>query len=111
MPTASFSNINVMGKWAEPEIQGQDVFLFTELKKQIYDANIVPNKSIDSVSEEGEKTKKTGGKKLKSKDEIPLLLPSSTQTQPILVSLKTSDINNEKLHEKVVERSIKNIAN
>src|SRR3954454_25033543 len=65
MPTAPFSNINVVGERAKPEIQGQDVSLFTELEKQIHDANIVPNKSNDSVSEEGRETKKTGGKKLK----------------------------------------------
>ena len=45
MPTASLSNINVVGGWTEPEIQGQDVFPFTELEKQIRDAKIEPSKS------------------------------------------------------------------
>ncbi|RGB22514.1 hypothetical protein C1646_775961 [Rhizophagus diaphanus] len=108
-PTASFSNINVMGGQARPEIQGQDVSPFTELEKQIRDAE--PSKSIDSVLEEGGKAKKAGGKKTKSKDGILLLIPSPVETQPISVSLKTSDIKNEELHKKVVERSIKNIAN
>ncbi len=40
MPTASISNINVVGEQTEPEIQGQDVFPFTELEKQIRDAKI-----------------------------------------------------------------------
>ena len=108
--TASLSNINVVGGQIEPKIQGQDVSPFTELEKQIRDAKIEPNKSIDSVLE-GRKAKKAGGKKSKSKDGIPPLIPSSVQTQPISVSLKTSDIKNEELHEKVVERSTKNIAN
>jgi len=67
MSTASLSNINVVGERTEPEIQGQDISPFTELKKQIHDTKIEPNKSIDSVLEEGGKAKKTGGKKLKFK--------------------------------------------
>src|SRR5262249_36242291 len=108
--TASLSNINVVGGRTKPEIQGQDVSPFTELEKQIHDAKIESSKSIDSVLEGG-KVKKAGGKKSKSKDGIPPLIPSLVETQPISVSLKTSDIKNEKLHKKAVERSIKNIAN
>ena len=99
MPTASLSNINVVGGQTEPEIQGQDVFPFTELEKQIRDAKIEPSKSIDSVLE-GEKAKKTGGKKSKSKGGLPPLIPSPIQSQPIPTS-----------HEKIVERNVKNIAN
>ncbi|CAB4439600.1 unnamed protein product [Rhizophagus irregularis] len=55
MPTASLSNINVVGRRTEPEIQGQDVSPFTELEKQIHDAKIESSKSINSVLEEGEK--------------------------------------------------------
>ena len=98
--TASLSNINVVGGRTEPEIQDQDVSPFTELEKQIRDAKIEPSKSIDSVLEEGEKAKKTGGKKLKSKGGLPPLIPSPIQSQPIPTS-----------HEKIVERNVKNIAN
>src|ERR1044071_3147318 len=59
---ASLSNINVVGRRTEPEIQGQDVSPFTELEKQISDAKIESSKSIDLVLEKGEKAKKTGGK-------------------------------------------------
>ncbi|CAB4460488.1 unnamed protein product [Rhizophagus irregularis] len=100
MPTASLSNINVVGGRTEPEIQGQDVSPFAELEKQICDGKIEPSKSIDSVLEEGGKAKKTGGKKLKSKFALAELIPSPVQTQPIPTS-----------HEKIAERNIKNIAN
>jgi hypothetical protein len=100
MPTASLSNINVVGRQTEPEIQGQDVSPFTELEKEIRDAKIEPSKSIDSVLEEGGKTKKTGGKKLKSKSALAELIPSPIQAQPIPIS-----------HEKIVENSIKTITN
>jgi hypothetical protein len=100
MPTASLSNINVVGGRTEPEIQGQDVSPFTELEKQIRDAKIEPSKSIDSVLEEGGKAKKTGGKKSKSKSALAELIPSPIQTQPIPIS-----------HEKIVENSIKTITN
>jgi hypothetical protein len=100
MPTASLSNINVVGERTEPEIQGQDVSPFTELEKQIRDAKIEPSKSIDSVLEEAEKVKKAGGKKSKSKSALAEITPSPVQTQPIPIS-----------HEKVVERSIKTVAN
>ena len=103
MPTALLSNINVVGGRTKSEIQDQDVSPFAELEKQIRDGKIKPNKSIDSVLEEGGKVKKTGGKKLKSKSALAELLPSpvpSVQTQPILTS-----------HEKIAERNIKNIAN
>ena len=98
--TASLSNINVVGGRTESEIQDQDVSPFTELEKQIRDAKIEPSKSIDSVLEEGGKAKKAGGKKSKSKDGIPPLIPSPIQSQPIPTS-----------HEKIVERNVKNIAN
>src|SRR5438552_15014042 len=63
MPTASLSNINVVG--------GQDVSPFTELEKQIRNGKIEPSKSIDSVLEEGGKAKKTAGrKKSKSKSAL-----------------------------------------
>src|SRR5437763_799639 len=100
MPTALLSNINIVGERTELEIQGQDVFPFTELEKQIRDVKIEPSKSINSVLEEGEKAKKTGGKKSKSKGELPPLILSPIQSQPILMS-----------HEKIVERNVKNIAN
>ena len=100
MPTASLSNINVVSEQTEPEIQGQDVFPFTELEKQIRDAKIEPSKSIDLVLEEGEKAKKTGEKKSKSKSVLTELIPSPVQSQPIFM-----------LHEKIAERNIKNIAN
>ena len=100
MPTALLSNINVVGERTELEIQGQDVFPFTELEKQIRDAKIEPSKSIDSVLEEAEKVKKAGGKKSKSKSALAEITPSPVQTQPIPI-----------LHEKVVERSIKTVAN
>ncbi len=100
MPTASLSNINVVGRWSEPEIQGQDISPFTELEKQICDGKIESSKSIDSVLEEGGKAKKTGGKKSKSKFALAELIPSPVQTQPIPTS-----------HEKIAERSIKTIAN
>src|ERR1043165_8911606 len=75
--TALLSNINVVSGQIESKIQGQDVFPFAELEKQIRVAKIEPNKSIDSVLEEGEKSKKAGEKKSKFKDGIPLLRPSS----------------------------------
>src|SRR5947208_6531091 len=100
MPTASLSNINVVDGRTEPEIQGQDVFPFTELEKQICDTKIEPSKSIDPVLEEGEKAKKTGGKKSKSKFTLAELILSPIQTQLILTS-----------HEKIARRNIKNIAN
>src|SRR3954452_17054057 len=100
MPTASLSNINVVGERIEPEIQDQDVSPFAELEKQIRDGKIEPSKSIDSVLEEGEKAKKTGGKKSKFKFALTEITPSPIQTQLILTS-----------HEKVVERSIKTVAN
>jgi hypothetical protein len=111
MPTASLSNINVVGGQIVPKIQGQDDSPFAELEKRIRDSKIEPSKSIDSVLEEGGKTKKAGGRKSKSKSALADLTPLPIQTQPIPVSLKTSDINNEELHEKVVERSIKTLAN
>src|SRR5271170_120782 len=98
MPTASLSNINVVSGQTELEIQGQDVSPFTDLEKQIRDAKIEPSKSIDSVLEEGGKAKKTGGKKSKSKSALIELIPSPVQIQPIYT-----------LHEKIAERSIKNI--
>src|SRR2546430_7492982 len=49
IPTASLSNINVVGGRIEPEIQGQDVSPFTELEKQICGTKIEPSKSIDPV--------------------------------------------------------------
>ena len=98
--TASLSNINVVGGRTKPEIQDQDVSPFAELEKQIRDGKIEPSKSIDSVLEEGEKAKKTGGKKSKSKSALAEITPSPVQTQPIPTS-----------HEKIVERNIKNIAN
>src|ERR1043166_6334604 len=76
MSTALLSNINVVGGQTEPEIQGQDVFPFAELEKQICDRKIEPSKSIDLVLEEGEKVKKTGEKKLKSKSALVELIPS-----------------------------------
>ena len=100
---ALLSNINVVGRQIEPEIQRQDVSPFTELEKEIRDAKIEPSKSIDSVLKEGGKAKKTGGKKSKSKSALAELIPSpvpSVQTQPIPTS-----------HEKIAERNIKNIAN
>ena len=100
MPTASLSNINVVNGRIEPKIQHLDVSPFAELEKQIHDAKIEPSKSIDSVLEEGEKAKKTGGKKSKSKSALAEITPSPVQTQPIPIS-----------HEKVVERSIKTVAN
>ena len=100
MPTASLSNINVVGGQTEPEIQGQDVSPFSEVEKQIRDVKIEPSKSIDSVLEECGKAKKAGGKKSKSKDGIPPPIPSPIQFQPIPTS-----------HEKIVERNVKNIAN
>jgi len=72
---ASLSTINVVGRWTEPKIQGQDISPFTELEKQIRDAKIKPSKSIDSVLKEGEKAKKTGGKKSKSKSTLAKLIP------------------------------------
>jgi hypothetical protein len=99
-PTASLSNINAMGGRTELEIQGQDVSPFAELEKQIRDTKIEPSKSIDSVSKEGGKAKKIGGKKSKSKSALVELIPSPVQSQPISTS-----------HEKIVERNIKNIAN
>ncbi|RGB22205.1 hypothetical protein C1646_678008 [Rhizophagus diaphanus] len=78
--TASLSNINVVGGRTEPEIQDQDVSPFTELEKQIRDAKIEPSKSIDSVLEEGGKAKKARGKKSKSKDGIPPLIPFPIQS-------------------------------
>src|SRR4051812_31253563 len=100
MPTASLSNINVVGRQTEPEIQGQDVSPFTELEKQIRDAKKEPSKPIDPVLEESGKAKKTGGKKSKSKSASAELIPSPIQTQPIPIS-----------HEKIVEDSIKTITN
>src|SRR5881392_1314461 len=94
--TASLSSINIVGGRTESEIQNQDVSPFTDLEKQIRDAKIEPSKSIDSVLEEGEKAKKTGGKKSKSKGGLPPLIPSPIQSQPILTS-----------HEKIVERNVK----
>ena len=61
-----------------------------------------------------EKAKKSGGKKMKPKTELALLIPSPIQTQSIPVSLKSSNINKEELdasYEKSVKRSKKNIAN
>ncbi|RGB43305.1 hypothetical protein C1646_749871 [Rhizophagus diaphanus] len=100
MPTASLSNINVMGRQTKPEIQGQDVSPFTELEKQIHDAKKELSKSIDPVLEENGKVKKTGGKKSKFKSASAELIPSPIQTQPIPIS-----------HEKIVENSIKTIMN
>ena len=100
MPTASLSNINVVGGRTKPEIQDQDVSPFAELEKQICDSKIEPSKSIDSVLEEGGKAKKTGGKKSKSKFTLAEITPSPIQTQSIPTS-----------HEKVVKRSIKTVAN
>src|SRR5688572_31693410 len=100
MPTALLSNVNVVGRQTESEIQGQDVSPFTELEKEIRDAKIEPSKSIDSVLEEGGKAKKTGGKKSKSKSALAELIPSPIQTQPIPIS-----------HEKIVEDSKKTVAN
>src|SRR6266496_2325823 len=100
MPTASLSNINVVGGRTEPEIQGQNVSPFTELEKQIRDVKIEPSKSIDSVLEEGKKAKKTGGKKSKSKSALTELIPFPVQSQLIPAS-----------HKKIAERSIKTIAN
>src|SRR3954464_1825032 len=100
MPTASLSNINVVSRQIELKIQGQDVSPFTELEKQICDTKIEPSKSIDPVLEEGEKAKRTGEKKSKSKFALAELIPSPVQTQLILIS-----------HEKIAERNIKNIAN
>jgi hypothetical protein len=100
MPTASLSNINVVGRQTEPEIQGQDVSPFTELEKEIRDVKIEPSKSIDSVLEEGGKTKKTGTKKSKSKSALAELIPSPIQTQPTPIP-----------HEKIVENNIKTLTN
>ena len=80
MPTASLSNINVVGGQTEPEIQDQDVSPFAELEKQIRDGKIEPSKSINSVLEEGGKVKKIGGNKSKSKGGLPPLTPSSVQS-------------------------------
>ncbi len=80
MSITSLSNINVVGKRTESEIQGQDISSFTELKKQIHNTKIEPNKSIDSVLKEGEKVKKTRGKKSKFKSTLVELIPSSIQT-------------------------------
>src|SRR5437764_12370501 len=44
MPTASLSNINVVGGQTEPEINGQDAAPLTALEKQIRDAKIEPSK-------------------------------------------------------------------
>ncbi|CAB4394266.1 unnamed protein product [Rhizophagus irregularis] len=86
MPTASLSNINVVGGQTEPEILGQYVSPFAELEKQIRDGKIEPSKSIDSVLEEGGKAKKAGRKKLKSKSALTEITPSAIQTQPIPTS-------------------------
>src|SRR5436305_699391 len=91
MLTAWLSSINIVGERTEPEIQGQDVSPFTELKNVICNDKIESNISTDSVLKGGDKTKKTGEKKLKFKS------PSTIQTQLILMSLKRSDINNEEI--------------
>jgi hypothetical protein len=100
MLTASLSNINVVDRQTEPEIQGQNVSPFTELEKEIHDVKIELSKSIDSVLKEGGKTKKTGGKKSKSKSALAELIPSPIQTQPTPIP-----------HEKIVENSIKTLTN
>ena len=84
------------------------------MEKQIRVAKIELSKSINSVLEEGEKAKKSGGKKIKPKTELALLTLSPVQTQSILVNLKSSDTNIEELcmsHEKIAEKNIKNIVN
>ena len=97
---ASLSNINIVNGQIEPKIQDRDVSPFAELEKQIRGAKIDPSKSIDSVLEEGGKTKKAGKKKLKFKSTLAKITSSPIQTQSILTS-----------HETVVERSIKTVAN
>ncbi|RGB32616.1 hypothetical protein C1646_762655 [Rhizophagus diaphanus] len=82
----------------------------TKTEKKIYNVEVKPNKSTDLASEGsvilGDKTKKTGEKKLKSV--LALLTSSSIQTQPIQALKK--DINNVNLdasYEKIVEKSTK----
>ena len=88
----------------ESDIHSQNTFPSTKLEKKIYNVEVEPSESTDSASEGsvilGGKTKKTGGKKSKSKSALAELIPSPVQTQPI----STSD-------EKIAERNIKNIAN
>lgn len=106
---------NVIDKQNEANFQKKYDSTITALGNVMHDTEVEPSKSTDPASEEDaildSKVKKAGGKKSKSKDGIPPLIPSPIQTQPISVSLKTFDIKNEELHEKVVERSTKNIAN
>ena len=86
------------------DIYDQNASPFTELENMIRNAKAQPSSS-EALEEGGSKAKKTGGKKSK---------PKSVQTQLIPVSLKSSDINKEKLrisYDEMVERSIKNIAN
>ena len=99
MPTASLSNINVVGGQTKPEIQDQDVSPFAELEKQIRDGKIEPSKSIDSVLEEAGKAKGSqaipGTKKENisstesSEDVLDLYKRSSSEIEKIRASGRT----------------------
>ncbi|RIA79362.1 hypothetical protein C1645_840870 [Glomus cerebriforme] len=81
-------------------------------------ADMLPKAS--NLSETDNKKKKTGETKLKERSrpksvhisESPVTqMPPLEPIHPISVNLESSDINNEKIYEKIVERNIKNIAN
>ena len=98
---------NVIDKQDEANFQNKYDSTITALENVMRDTEVEPSKSTNSVLEEGGKTKKTGGKKLKSA--LSELTPSSSiQTQSIQVSKK--DTNNENLdgsYEKMVKNSTK----
>ncbi|GBB91975.1 hypothetical protein RclHR1_19460007 [Rhizophagus clarus] len=84
-------------------------------------ADILPK--VSNPNETDSRKKKTGGTKPKEKSRSKSVYISESPTtqipplgpiQPIPVNLESSDINKEELctlHEKIVERNIKNMAN
>jgi len=103
---------NVIDKQNEADFQNKYDSTITALENVMRDTEVEPSKSTDPASEEdailGSKTKKTGGKKSKSKSTLAELIPSSIQTQPIQTSKKdTNNVNLDASYEKMVEKSTK----
>ena len=100
---------NVIDKQNEADFQNKYDSTITALENVMHDTEVEPSKSTDPASEGdailGSTTKKSGGKKSKSKSTLALPAPS-IETQLIPASKKDTN-NMDALYEKMAEKSTK----
>jgi hypothetical protein len=114
--TASLSSTNVIDKQNDTYFQNKYNSTILALENIEHDAGVKPSKSTNLASEEGiilgNKVKKAGGKKPKSKS-VGISKPSIIQNQLIPVSSESLNISKEDLnafYEKEATRDEKNKA-